>query len=564
MTDRIDHEALFRCSPNPYMVLDPFLNFVDANDAYLASTNTRFEDLIGRGLFDAFPGGDDNVEPIHVRQLRRSLERVLATGKTDFIALIHYPMAEETADGIVYVDRYWSATHSPILDESGKVEYIMQHAVEVTELQALKQALRRAEAELADDPQSVQIEEGVFRRAQRVQEAHASLLEEHTRLRQLIDQAPTFTAVVQGPDHVFEFANQAYYRVVGERDIIGKPIIEALPEVAGQGFITLLDDVLSTGKPFVGRGMKILLSRPGEEELVDAFVDFIYQPILDDDGKPFAIFVQGHDVTDQYKLQRNLEQLNATLEQRVSARTAEVEARNRELQEFAYVASHDLQEPLRKVHSFADIIVDEYGDQLGKQGLWYFERIQSAIKRMSLLIKDLLVYSRISTGSRSREVVDLNDVVNDVIADLQVQIDETGGRIVRRNLPSVEGDPVQLRQLFQNLISNALKYHKPGVSPEVLVTMEAGTDLNAAEDGFHEICVSDNGIGISEEFADRIFQPFQRLHSQSAFEGTGIGLAVCRRIVERHGGTIGVTPNDPTGSVFTVTLAARAAESMIA
>jgi PAS domain S-box-containing protein len=548
MLDLSAFREIFRLSPNPYMVLDRELRFVDANEAYLKATGSSLESIIGRGLFDAFPGGESESEPLHVRQLKRSLSRVVESRTSDTIAFIHYPIEYESEHGRVYEDRYWSATHTPILSTNGDVAYILQHTVDVTDLQETKKALRRAEAELADeDPHRVLIEEGVFRRAQRVQDAHQSVLAEHQRLKRLLGQAPGFLAILHGPDHVFEFANEAYFQVVGRRDLVGKSVSDALPELEGQGFYELLDTVFASGKPFVGRGMIVHL-RPIEGQTKEAAVDFIYQPIIEEDGSIYGILVQGHDVSDQYRAQQALEELNTTLEKRVQERTAEVEARNRELQEFAYVASHDLQEPLRKVHSFSDLLVEEYGDLIGDEGKWYFSRIQNSVRRMSLLIKDLLVYSRISTGYRSSELVDLNTVVAEVCADLQLQIEDCDGCVEIKDLPVVHGDPVQLRQLFQNLVSNALKFVRDDVPPMVAVNLVSRRESEV------RIAVSDNGIGISPEFAERIFQPFQRLHSRDAYEGTGIGLAVCRRIVERHRGSIEVRSNGEAGSTFVITL----------
>jgi signal transduction histidine kinase len=531
------------------MIVDRSLRFVDANSAYLRVTDSRFEDIRGRRLFDAFPGGNLDREPDNVRQVRTSLERVIETGRTDVIALVHYPMARETINGIVYEDRFWSATHTPLFDEAGRVAHVLQHTVDVTEHYMLKRALQRAEAEIAGSSNHAQTEEGVFRRAQQVQEAHASLYEEHRRLTNLIDEAPSFTAFVQGERHVFEFANRAYLRLIGDREIVGLPVEEALPEVAGQGFFDLLDEVRSTGKPFVGRGMRVMLQRGDSTDLEEAVVDFIYQPIHREDGTVYGILVQGHDVSEQYRVQRELEILNETLERRVAERTIEIEKRNRELQEFAYVASHDLQEPLRKVHSFADILLEEYGDVVDDTGRWYFDRMQGAVRRMSALIKDILVYSRISTGQRVYDRVDFNVVLNEVCADLQLQIDDCGGCVDVGRLPVVHGDPVQFRQLLQNLISNALKFHAEDSVPYVEVRGSVDT-----EEGTASIAVSDNGIGVSPDFAEQIFQPFRRLHGQSVYDGTGIGLAVCRRIVERHGGSIRVDDNPDGGARFVVEL----------
>jgi PAS domain S-box-containing protein len=550
----IDFEVLFNSSPNPYMVLDPGFNFVAANDAYLQVTMRRPEDIIGKNLFEAFPRNPADPDDTSTRMLRASLERVLAERRPDTLALIRYAIARMAEDGMVFEERYWSATHTPIFGEDGNVAYILQHTVDVTELQELKKALRAAEAARDDAVSTIQMEDGVFRRARTVQEANQTLDAERRKLRRLFEQAPGFIAVLRGPQHIFSLVNAAYAQLVGHRDVVGKSITEALPEVIEQGFVDLLDRVYTSGEPYIGRAASVLLQQGPGQPLEEVFLDFIYQPIIEQDGSVSGIFVQGHDVTEQKRAQEELQQLNETLEQRVARRTAELEARNRELQEFAYVASHDLQEPLRKIHSFADLLAAEYGPVLGTEGATYLDRILAGTRRMSSLIHDLLAYSRITSQARDFEPVDLNKVVEQALSDLQLRLQETGGQVNAGNLPEIEADPVQMEQLFQNLIGNALKFSRPGVPPVIEISGRI-----IAEDG-NSTCrleVRDNGIGFSQQYAERIFAPFQRLHTREAYPGTGIGLAICRRIVERHNGTIEAHGTPGEGSTFVIQLPAK-------
>lgn len=555
MPGTVDFKAIFNRAPNPYMLLDRELKFVDANEAYMRATSSRREDLLGRYVFDVFPGAVDDPENRSAQQFRRSLERVLTTRQPDTIALIRYAVPVASPEGTTIENRYWSATHTPLLGETGEVVHILQHTVDVTELQALKQAVGEA-GDGSTDPETstAQVEGGIFRRAQVVQEVNLRLDAEQRRLRRLFEQAPGFIAVVRGPEHVFEIANAAYRQMVGHRDIIGKPVREALPEVEGQGFFELLDEVYTTGRPFVGREMAIYVERAPGAPLDEVFLDFIYQSIVEPDGSVSGIFVQGHDVTEQKRTRDALQDLNETLELRVAERTAELEARNRELQEFAYVASHDLQEPLRKVHSFIDLFLDEY-PALEGDGRFYLDRIQSAAMRMSRLIKDLLSYSRIATHSAPFQTVDLNDIARAVLADLRVQVEETAGVVEVGPLPEIEADPGQMRQLFQNLIENGLKFHHPERPPVIRVRAAA-----ADQDDGRPVCrlaFEDDGIGLAASYADRIFMPFQRLHTRDKYPGTGIGLAICRRIAERHEGAITVQSTPGEGATFVVELPVR-------
>jgi len=451
----------------------------------------------------------------------------------------------------VFEDRYWSATHTPLLDEHGGVSHILQHTVDVTELQQLKKALSAAEAASEAGLPLAQLEGGVFRRAQALQKANRTLEAESRQLRRLFDQAPGFMAVLRGQDHVFLLANEAFHQLVGHRHVVGHPVAEALPEVVEQGFTELLDQVCTTGVPFVGRGVGVHLQREPQADPEEVFVDFIYQPIFEANGLVSGIFVQGHDVTEQRRAQQELLGLNRTLEERVARRTEELEARNRELQEFAYVVTHDLREPLRKVQTLTDYVVSRYGGRLGEDGRAHLARIPAATHRMAALVEDLLNYFRVSTRERETGPVALDRLVYEVIRDLDTRLEETGGRVTTADLPTVEGDAVMLRQLLQNLVSNAVKFHRPGVPPEVAV--EGRVDAEGPAPMLH-LEVRDNGIGFAAEHADRIFAPFQRLHTREAYDGTGIGLTICRRIAERSGGTITAESTPGEGTTFIVRL----------
>ncbi|HEY6804911.1 MAG TPA: CHASE3 domain-containing protein [Pyrinomonadaceae bacterium] len=237
--------------------------------------------------------------------------------------------------------------------------------------------------------------------------------------------------------------------------------------------------------------------------------------------------------------------------------TAELERSNRELQDFAFVASHDLQEPLRKIQAFGDRLNSKYGEAISAEGRDYLERMMNAARRMHVLINDLLTFSRVTTKGQPFAEVDLNRVAREVLNDLEVRIRDSGGQVEVDELPVIEADPLQMRQLLQNLIGNALKFHQAGKPSEVRV--ESRTVVGPSQNGrgsgdWFQIEIADNGIGFDEKYLDRIFTPFQRLHGRQEYEGTGMGLAVCRRIVERHGGEITARSQPGHGTTFLVTL----------
>jgi signal transduction histidine kinase len=233
---------------------------------------------------------------------------------------------------------------------------------------------------------------------------------------------------------------------------------------------------------------------------------------------------------------------------------------NRELEDFAFIASHDLQEPLRKIQTFGDRVKDKCGDRLGEEGRDYLVRMQNAATRMKALILALLTYSRVTTRPEPFSRVALTPLVQEVVSDLAARIEETGARVEVGELPVIESSPLQMRQLFQNLLSNSLKYRseeKPVIRVSANQVDDPAGEKNDPGERWVKIFVKDNGIGFDEKYLDRIFLPFQRLHGRSQYEGTGMGLAICRKTVERHGGTITAKSAPGKGTTFIVTLPVR-------
>lgn len=234
-------------------------------------------------------------------------------------------------------------------------------------------------------------------------------------------------------------------------------------------------------------------------------------------------------------------------ENRHSCYLSELERSNAELKDFAFVASHDMREPLRKIVNFGDRLLHKSKDADNDLKV-YAEKMQGSARRMQDMVEALLQYSTVSNKGESFRPVNLNKVVREVVEDLEDSINETKGTIHLKNLPTVEADSAQMRQLFQNLISNALKFHKKERAPEIELVAKRGKKDSWV------IHIKDNGIGLDAEQKEKIFQPFVRLNGRSAFDGSGIGLAICERIVARHNGEIGVSGSNEMGSIFTVTL----------
>jgi len=277
------------------------------------------------------------------------------------------------------------------------------------------------------------------------------------------------------------------------------------------------------------------------------------------EGKVTGVFGIAHDITPLRERERELAAALELTEQKSEQLREALDAlnmRNRELQDFAFVASHDLQEPLRKIRTFSDRLLQGHAEQLDQRARDYLDRSLQAAQRMQTLIDDLLAYSRIASRSNPATPVDLNEILAGVIDDLEARIESTRGKVEVPPLPTLLADPTHMRQLFQNLIGNALKFHKPDTPPLVQLSVEPAQLADGTK--AWKFCISDHGIGFEQQYANRIFSPFQRLHGREQYAGTGIGLAIVRRIVERHGGTIEATSAPGQGARFTLILPDRA------
>jgi signal transduction histidine kinase len=234
----------------------------------------------------------------------------------------------------------------------------------------------------------------------------------------------------------------------------------------------------------------------------------------------------------------------------------ELSQSNEELEEFAYVASHDLQEPLHKVHAFSELLIDKYAHKLDETGRDYLRRMNSASNRMQEMIENLLTLSRITTKAKPIIEVKLEDIIHEVVSDLEIKVKRYKAVIKIEELPVLEADPSQMHQLFANLMNNSLKYHRQGIPPEIhIYTKEAGNEKKKHQrEGFCTIYVADNGQGFEEKYAQRMFQSFEQLHPRGQYDGLGMGLAICKKIVRRHGGTITASSSGDSSAVFTLQL----------
>jgi PAS domain S-box-containing protein len=302
------------------------------------------------------------------------------------------------------------------------------------------------------------------------------------------------------------------------------------------------------------RSNSLLIRRDGFEIPIEDSV----APIHDRDDGPAGEVIVFRDVS-----------AARTSQQQLRAVSDELERSNQELEGFATIASHDLQEPLRKIQAFGDRLTEHSAGALDEEATDYLRRMTNAAGRMQSLINDLLEYSQVMIRPEPPQPVDLGLVVAEVLSDLDERIRVTKGQVHVGRLPTILASPLQARQLFQNLIANALKFHPPGVAPEVHIEATSRGDARGSKSrrdrtATWEIRVRDNGIGFDEKHREKIFAPFQRLNGRQAYEGTGMGLAICRRIAAFLGGTIAASSRPGEGATFVVTLPGTATADPLA
>ena len=308
----------------------------------------------------------------------------------------------------------------------------------------------------------------------------------------------------------------------------------------------------------IGLFKDIVANKENFEELQrKEYVRYEDMPIESADGQRIAVeFLSNvYTVNNKKVIQCNIRNITVRkkLEEDLVIKAAELARSNVELQQFAYIASHDLQEPLRAISGFTELLVKRYHGKIDEKADTYIDFITEGTTRMQQMIQDLLAYSRVQTQGHEFVRIDSNTSLDLALSDLQIATKEHNAIITNDQLPSIFADQEQITKMFQNLIGNAIKFHKPGVVPKV--------HISAKQDKNNWIfSVSDNGIGINQQYADRIFKIFQRLHTRDEYPGTGIGLAICKRIAEQHGGTIWIESVPGSGSTFYFTIPKRKKE----
>lgn len=520
-------ERVFRFAPVEIAILrgDP-LRYEQVNDAALKGWGKSFEQVINKPWFEVFP-------ELKGLGFENKLQQVLNSG-TPYMVNEAPVWIRHTGQKKLH---YYNYVAQAVKNEDDKSTGIMITGMDVTEIVMARKKIEESEK----------------------------------KFRKVLLQSPNIFMILKGEDMVIDFVNEPLLKSWDKDwNIIGKPLLQVLPEIKDQPFPKLLKQVYQTGVTHYGNEEKAVLIIDGKPH--EIYYNYAYQPLNDADGAVAGITVMATDVTEQVLFRKKIEEsesryreLSVTLEEKVNARTEELsekniqlEKMNQELGSFSYVASHDLQEPLRKISTFSERILIDKENVLSDKSKDFFNRMIAASGRMQNLIDALLDYSRMNTGQGGWEETDLNKIVREVEYNLQVAIESKKAVIHASPLPVTWVIPYQVLQLFSNLISNSLKYCKAGVAPVIKIRSAIPTAAEMKKFPgkenipFLKISFEDNGIGFEQQYEPKLFELFQRLHGKTEYEGTGIGLAICKKIAENHGGFLTATGQPGIGATFDV------------
>ncbi|MBC8769774.1 PAS domain-containing protein [Arenibacter sp. BSSL-BM3] len=500
-----------------------------ANPFILAILDKTSEELEGQPLYEVLPEIENGVSPLF-EEVLKNRESVLGTE-------LILPIKRKGK----IVNAYFNFILHPLNKHSDDVLEVMFITNEVTDYVVARNILE----------------------------------ENESQFKNLVLQSPIAMAILRGENLVIEMANNKLLNHFWKRswdNVIGKRLIEVFPELEGQEYVGQITKVLRTGQTVQKQESKAIVVK--DNETFEFYVDYIYLPLREVDGSISGVMLTVTDVTDQFLAKEKLVNFSKEMEELVKERTEllrkandklhqsvkKLEYANAELESFTYVSSHDLQEPLRKIQVYTSRILEQEQDNLSKTCKNYFEKISVSASRMRILIDDLLTFSLLEENQMEFEPTELNEVFNQVVENLSSRIENSGAKVSSSSLPKVQAIPFQMRQVFSNLLGNALKFSKENIPPVINISTETAklTDLEGLSlnknNAYHKIIIEDNGIGFEEEQAEKIFEVFKRLHDKSEYEGTGMGLSIVKKIILNHNGAIEATGTDGQGAIFTIYL----------
>lgn len=502
------YDSIIDNTPDLAYVFALDYTFEYANKALLQMWGKSAGEAIGKGL------RENGYEEWHALMHEREIDEVVATKKS-VRGTVSFPHAELGS-------RVYDYILVPVINEDGIVEAVAGTTRDITEIKNAQEKLQQSEASI----------------------------------RNMINQTPAATLVLMGDELRIEQVNKSMLELIGRgEEVIGKPLIEVLPELEGQYIWEQVQKVYWEGIPFNQSEVPVPHNRTGE--MREYYYNLSYQP-LHENGRITGMIQVAIDVTEQVVARKKLEKseksyktLSQTLDQQVKERTKELQRSNDDLQQFAHVASHDLREPIRKIKIFTGRLQDHLSKDIDATTAQYLEKIHGASNRMFTMVEGVLNYSTMNAIRQTPEKIDLNEVIRNIETDLEVALQKNSGKIIHDDLPEIEGAQVLIYQLFYNLINNSLKFARTDTPPVITINSELFTD---GEKQCVKLTLRDNGIGFEADQAYRIFETFTRLNSKDKYEGTGLGLSLCKKIVERHHGKITASSEEGEGATFVIML----------
>jgi signal transduction histidine kinase len=499
--------------PDSYIVISPELRILTASNAYLADTLKRRDELVGRYLFDAFPDNPAAPGANAVRNWRASLELVIATGKPHQMALQHYDVLDPERPGH-FVERHWLPRNTPVFDNQGQLRYIIHSSVNVTEEVQARRAMAQAQG--------------------REQEALLEAERERQRLSQLVLQAPAAMCLLQGPDFVYELVNPGYQHLFAGRQLLGQPLLEAVPELQQSPVWERLQEVYRTGQTHQDQEVPIHFTQPAGNGAKIGYFNHTFQARYNAHQQIDGVYVFAFDVTEQ-----------VTARQQVLALNQQLTRVNADLDSFVYMASHDLRGPITNLEGLVQALQEELPDPQAPAGP-LLRMMQDAVARFQRTLAQLgEVLQLHQVQGPVVPAVELATIVEDLRQDLLPALQQTGGQlqVEAAACPVVAMPAKSLRSLLYNLLSNALKYRHPDRPPHVRLSCHS-------QDGYWCLTVQDNGLGLTAAQQAELFALFRRFHNH--VDGSGLGLYTVKKIAENLGGRVEVQSEVGVGSTFRV------------
>lgn len=596
--NNIDYRSLFEAAPGLFLILrpnTPKFTIVTASDAYLEATMTRRDDICGHDLFEIFPDNPDDATADGTSNLRRSLETVIGLKEPNRMGTQKYDIRRPIEQGGGFEVRYWSPLNTPLLDRNNEVKYIIHRVEDITELVGLQK-------KAAEDIEAKRLSEKKMQEMQAESDEKSLIIKNsQDRINNLLDILIKYTkldfsekitvsengdeldAIAVGLNTLSEElaaareAEEIQINHIKEINHFLDAILENIPNMvfmkdaaqlrfvrlnkAGERLLGLTRDKLighndfdffpKEQADFFTKKDKEALTKNDVTDIPEEMIETSYGPrwlhtkkipLFDVNGAPTHLLGISEDITEKKEDEEKILQLNNELSHNVQ----QLESVNKELESFSYSVSHDLRAPLRAIDGYARIIEEDYGQVLDTEGKRLLGAVQYNAKKMGNLIDDLLAFSRLGKKELTKTDLNMNELVEGALGEIN-RSTQHHAKVIIGPLHQAKGDYGLINQVMVNLLSNAIKYSSKKEHPQV--------DINSELHGREIVyTIRDNGAGFDMRYASKLFGVFQRLHTADEFDGTGVGLAIVKRIVSKHGGKVWADSEKDMGTTFRFSL----------